>query len=179
MPWTNRRCRPTYSAMTGSATITAAALCCAKSTSQFEVNAMKLSVIVLVASERSMVAAKRNSFHDQTDTITPSVSTTGAAIGAMGAIEAVGLRIPEDVSVVGFDDIPFAATMHPPLTTVAQPTYELGRAAARTLFDLIDRGPEAGAPAHLLMDCALIVRGTTGRCAPASAAGPAGPAADG
>jgi DNA-binding LacI/PurR family transcriptional regulator len=105
--------------------------------------------------------------------------TDTIAIGAMGAIEAAGLRIPEDLSVVGFDDIPFAATMHPPLTTVAQPTYELGRAAARTLFDLIDRGPEAGAPTRLWMDCALIVRGTTGRCAPASAAGPAATVADG
>jgi DNA-binding LacI/PurR family transcriptional regulator len=93
--------------------------------------------------------------------------TDTIAIGAMGAIEAAGLRIPDDISVVGFDDIPFAATMHPPLTTVAQPAYELGRAAARTLFDLIDRGPQAAEAPRVWMDCAFVVRGTTGRCAPA------------
>jgi len=90
-------------------------------------------------------------------------ATATIAIGAMGAIEAAGLRIPEDLSVVGFDDTPFAETMHPPLTTVAQPTYDLGRVAARLLFDAIEGGVPDPAP-RVALDCALIIRGSTGSC---------------
>jgi LacI family transcriptional regulator len=93
--------------------------------------------------------------------------TDTIAIGAMGAIEASGRRIPEDVSVIGFDDIPFAATMHPPLATVAQPTYELGRTAARLLFEQIKRDDtpaEVQAPLRIVVECALVVRGSTGPC---------------
>lgn len=60
---------------------------------------------------------------------------------AFGVIEAArdrGLRIPDDLSVVGFDDIPQAAIVHPPLTTVRQPLEQMGRAATRMLLKLID-----------------------------------------
>jgi LacI family transcriptional regulator len=90
-------------------------------------------------------------------------ATDTIAIGAMGAIEAAGLRIPDDVSVVGFDDTPFAETMHPPLTTVAQPTYELGRVGARVLFDAIAGGVPDPTP-RIALDCALLIRGSTGPC---------------
>lgn len=61
---------------------------------------------------------------------------------AMGAIQqaaALGLRVPHDVSVIGFDDIPNAAYFAPTLTTVRQPAREMGHTVARQLFNLIDR----------------------------------------
>ncbi len=64
-----------------------------------------------------------------------------SAIGSMWAFHEAGLRIPEDVSVVGFDDIPGAAFANPGLTTVRQPLQRMGQIAAQTLVDLIeDRG---------------------------------------
>jgi len=51
------------------------------------------------------------------------------AIGAAAALREAGLRVPEDVSLVGFDDIDWAAYSNPPLTTVRQPRRELGRRA--------------------------------------------------
>jgi LacI family transcriptional regulator len=57
-----------------------------------------------------------------------------SASGVMEAVREHGLRIPGDVSVVGFDDIPQAAHVHPPLTTVRQPLEEMGRAATRMLL---------------------------------------------
>lgn len=56
------------------------------------------------------------------------------AFGAMEAIREHGLRIPEDLSILGFDDIPQAAGVHPPLTTVRQPLEAMGRVATQMLF---------------------------------------------
>lgn len=61
-----------------------------------------------------------------------------SAMGAMVAFQKSGLRIPEDVSVVGFDDIDFSAFALPPLTTVHQPLLEMGTVAAQTLLDRIE-----------------------------------------
>src|SRR5260370_1699886 len=52
------------------------------------------------------------------------------AFGAMRALRSAGRRVPDDVAVVGFDDIPSSPMSHPPLTTVRQPLYEMGRTAA-------------------------------------------------
>jgi LacI family transcriptional regulator len=59
------------------------------------------------------------------------------AIGAMCAAASVGLRVPQDLSVIGFDDIALAAFSSPPLTTIAQPKHQLGRLAARILLERI------------------------------------------
>jgi LacI family transcriptional regulator, galactose operon repressor len=56
-------------------------------------------------------------------------------VGALRAIRDADLRIPRDIAVVGFDDSPLAELMHPRLTVVAQPTYEIGRTAAELLAD--------------------------------------------
>ena len=61
--------------------------------------------------------------------------TDVAAVGAMHAAASLGLRLPADLSVVGFDDIALAKYMIPELTTVAQPIYEMGTLAARLLLD--------------------------------------------
>jgi LacI family transcriptional regulator len=62
-----------------------------------------------------------------------------SAIGAIRAFQQAGLRVPDDVSVVGFDDIQSAAYLSPPLTTVRQPLQEMGEIAARTLLDRIEK----------------------------------------
>ncbi len=58
-----------------------------------------------------------------------------AALGVLQGLNARGVRVPEDISVVGYDDLRFAAGLAPPLTTVNQPKYQLGRAAADLLMD--------------------------------------------
>lgn len=81
-----------------------------------------------------------------------------AALGCFSAARSAGLRIPADLSVAGFDDIPFAALACPPLTTVRQPGYEKGYAAARVALDLLRGRP--GADARLA--ARLVVRDSTG-----------------
>ena len=61
------------------------------------------------------------------------------AMGAIRAIHAAGLRVPEDVAVMGYDDIPTAADFSPALTTVRQPSNKIGQIAAQLLFNLIDK----------------------------------------
>ncbi|MCC7353110.1 MAG: LacI family DNA-binding transcriptional regulator [Anaerolineae bacterium] len=81
------------------------------------------------------------------------------AIGAIMAIEAAGLRIPEDLSVVGFDDIIFARSTRPPLTTVSQPALKIGEAAAETLLQMI-RTPNMPTQ-EMILDCDLVIRQST------------------
>lgn len=63
-------------------------------------------------------------------------------MGALGALADAGIRVAHDIGVVGFDDLPWARLMHPALTTVAQPTYEIGRSAADMLLERAGR-PDA------------------------------------
>jgi DNA-binding LacI/PurR family transcriptional regulator len=63
------------------------------------------------------------------------------AMGAIRSLHAAGLRVPEDVAVIGFDDIPTAADFSPALTTVRQPGKEVGQMAAQMLFSLIAGDP--------------------------------------
>jgi DNA-binding LacI/PurR family transcriptional regulator len=83
-----------------------------------------------------------------------------SALGAIRAIREAGLRVPEDVSVVGFDDIASAAYQNPGLTTVRQPLYEMGQRAADTLVARMER-PGQPAPRTISLEPSLIVRGTT------------------
>jgi LacI family transcriptional regulator len=80
------------------------------------------------------------------------------AIGALRALREAGLRVPEDVALMGFDDIPQAAHTDPPLTTVRQPIHRLGATAVDTLIDLIER-PEAG-PHRIVLPTDLVIRST-------------------
>ena len=61
-----------------------------------------------------------------------------SAIGVISALRESGRRIPEDISVIGFDDLRFSAFLTPPLTTVKAPTEQVGCTAARQLFELIN-----------------------------------------
>jgi LacI family transcriptional regulator len=86
------------------------------------------------------------------------------ALGAMDAVQELGLRIPEDISVVGFDDVPAAARARPPLTTVHQPLTRMGRAAVEMLLDLLDGRPLSNK--LVLLPTPLVVRESC--CPPAS-----------
>ena len=77
-------------------------------------------------------------------------------IGALNAIHEVECRIPDDIAVIGFDDLPWAISLNPPLTTVAQPTLEIGMCAAELLLDHI-ANPDR--PARMVvLETQLIVR---------------------
>ncbi|MFP8960652.1 LacI family DNA-binding transcriptional regulator [Streptomyces nanhaiensis] len=69
-----------------------------------------------------------------------------SAMGALRALRAAGRRVPDDVAVIGFDDIPLAAYTDPPLTTVRQPLRAMGGAAAALLLARIGAGPPDGLP---------------------------------
>jgi LacI family transcriptional regulator len=64
-----------------------------------------------------------------------------AAIGVMEALEQSSIRIPDEVSVVGFNDSRHSAFLNPPLTTIKAPTHEVGRIAAKNLFNIINKYP--------------------------------------
>ena len=83
------------------------------------------------------------------------------AIGAMSAALCAGVRVPEDLSIVGFDDAGFAAYTNPALTTVRQPIADLGRLGARTLIDAVV-SPVRPVAVRMSLDCSLIVRASTG-----------------
>lgn len=82
-----------------------------------------------------------------------------SALGAMSAIRKAGLRVPEDVSLIGFDDIPLAGQMHPALTTVRQPLSQMARAAVNLLLAMI-AGVEPPSP-QITLPTQLIIRDTT------------------
>jgi DNA-binding LacI/PurR family transcriptional regulator len=84
-----------------------------------------------------------------------------SAIGAIRALREAGLRVPDDVSVVGFDDIQAAAYQNPALTTVRQPLREMGELAARTLTQRVEAGNGAKFPRVISVDPELVIRETT------------------
>lgn len=86
------------------------------------------------------------------------------AMGCYDALAAEGLQCPADISVTGFNDMPFVDKLHPPLTTIRIPHYEMGETAARLLLDRLT-DPDARAETVLLKR-ELIVRGSTARARP-------------
>lgn len=83
------------------------------------------------------------------------------AIGAMQAARTLGLAVPRDLSVVGFDDIDLARYTDPPLTTVHQPIRRKGEEAVRLLLSMVEHRDTAP-PEHRRLETRLIVRGSTG-----------------
>src|SRR6266481_2371653 len=87
-----------------------------------------------------------------------------SAIGAIRALREAGRRVPDDVSVVGFDDIQSAAFQNPALTTVRQPLRQMGILAAETVLSRINAPAKSSThPKNILVEPELIVRETTAR----------------
>ena len=85
------------------------------------------------------------------------------AMGTIRALHEFGLRVPEDVSVLGFDDIESAAYQTRGLTTVQQPLREMGKTAAQVILSRVTKGNESdGEPEQILFEPRLVVRETTG-----------------
>ncbi|KIZ18489.1 LacI family DNA-binding transcriptional regulator [Streptomyces natalensis] len=80
------------------------------------------------------------------------------ALGAMDELKARGLRVPDDVALVSYDDVPWFAHTDPPLTVIAQPTRELGRVAVHTLLERIERRPADS----VLLPARLVTRHSCG-----------------
>lgn len=92
----------------------------------------------------------------------PSAVLGGAdmlALGALSAAREMGFSVPGDISIAGFDDIPFASYSHPPLTTVRVPAYEIGEKAVEVIVDTWKRG---GGGYHHCFDTKLMVRESCG-----------------
>lgn len=88
------------------------------------------------------------------------VASDMMSFGAMRAIQEAGLRIPEDVALVSFDDIPAAARHRPALTTIRQPIHQMGAIAAQTLIDQLDNDDTA-TPRRIILPTELVLRETT------------------
>jgi LacI family transcriptional regulator len=86
------------------------------------------------------------------------------AMGVMDAVRTHGLRVPEDISIIGFDDIPQASLIHPALTTINQPLEKMGRVATQKLLDLL-KNPQNAAD-RIELPTQLVVRDSC--CPPAN-----------
>lgn len=88
------------------------------------------------------------------------VASDVVAIGALGALREAGLSVPRDVALVGFDDVPMARYVEPPLTTVRLPAIELARKACEMLIPMIDgQMPQQN---QIILDTELVVRQSSG-----------------
>ncbi|HXG66171.1 MAG TPA: LacI family DNA-binding transcriptional regulator [Blastocatellia bacterium] len=94
-----------------------------------------------------------------------------SAIGAIRAFREAGLRVPEDVSVIGFDDVHAAAFHNPALTTIRQPLWQMGKLAAETLLQRIAAGPAAAYPRVLQVEPELVIRQSTASARTAAQSG--------
>ena len=83
-----------------------------------------------------------------------------SAIGAIWAFQEAGLCVPQDISVVGFDDVPLAVFSNPQLTTIRQPLLQMGQIAAKTLIDQIEK--KADFQSEIVIEPELVIRASTG-----------------
>jgi DNA-binding LacI/PurR family transcriptional regulator len=95
--------------------------------------------------------------------VPPTAVFAGSNLMTLGALQAIherGLNIPGEIAIVGFDDMPWAVSLEPPLTAVAQPAFEVGMAAARLI---LERLHEPGRPIrHIVLETNLVVRASCG-----------------
>ncbi len=88
------------------------------------------------------------------------IASDTMALGALRALREAGKRVPDDIAVVAYDDMPFAARTEPPLTTVRQPIHRAGFVAAETLMDLINE--RDGKPRRVILPTKLVIRESCG-----------------
>ena len=116
-------------------------------------------IVVGPASVAGGVAALDRAWRDGLRPTAVLAMSDAMAIGAMRAIRGLGLAVPSDVSVVGFDDIDIATHTDPPLTTIHQPIRRKGEEAVRLLLSVVHG--EASRPEHRRLETRLVVRGST------------------
>jgi alanine racemase len=121
----------------------------------------------LLAAADSLPAAGSPEAAEETPTALIAMADV-VALGAYQACRRLGLRIPEDLSVAGFDDIPAAAIAQPPLTTVRQPGREKGSVAAALVVALLEGGPVT----HRRLETELVVRNSLAAPRPVIASRP-------
>jgi LacI family transcriptional regulator, galactose operon repressor len=100
---------------------------------------------------KKLLSAKPDAIFAASDTM---------AIGAIRAVREAGLRVPDDIAVIGFDDLPIASQLEIKLTTVRQPIIQFGEKAVDTLIDLIENGIKPSR--RIIMETELIVRESCG-----------------
>jgi LacI family transcriptional regulator len=88
------------------------------------------------------------------------IASDTMAVGALRALKEAGLRVPADIGVAGFDDMPFAAQTEPSLTSTRQPIQHMGEVAARTLIDMINH--PVASHRHIILPTELMVRNSSG-----------------
>jgi len=88
------------------------------------------------------------------------VASDTMALGAMRALREAGRQVPDQVAMVGFDDLPQAATANPPLTTVRQPIQRAGALAVEMLIDILENGAEP--PRRIILPTELVIRASCG-----------------
>jgi LacI family transcriptional regulator len=122
----------------------------------------ELSAAAVVTAEAFTEAAGRTAMLELLEADAPTAVVAGndlLAIGCYDALDDLGLECPRDVSVVGFNDMPFIGRLRPPLTSVRVPQYELGVEAARLLLDRLSG--RSTTPRSVLLPVTLVVRGST------------------
>jgi LacI family transcriptional regulator len=91
------------------------------------------------------------------------VASDSMAIGALKALREAGKQVPQDVALVGYDDIPIASLIEPGLTTVRQPIERMGSMAAELLLSMLNHPTDGEAPAHrIILPTELVVRASCG-----------------
>jgi LacI family transcriptional regulator len=85
------------------------------------------------------------------------------ATGAFVSIKGHGLKIPDDIGLAGFSNTNVSSLLDPPLTTVEQPTFEIGKTAAQLLIEQIMNADKNFVPKSIVLKTHLIVRGSTYR----------------
>jgi DNA-binding LacI/PurR family transcriptional regulator len=118
------------------------------------------AIVVGPASIEGGIAAMRRATEDGMRPTGVLVMSDAMAIGVLRAAREMGLRVPEDLSVVGFDDIDISQHTNPPLTTVHQPIRQKGESAVRLLLSVVERRDQR--PEQIRLETRLIVRGSTG-----------------
>lgn len=118
-------------------------------------------VVVGPATIDGGTAAIRRAWEDGLRATAILAMSDAMAIGALRGLRELGLEVPEDASVVGFDDVDLATHTHPPLTTVHQPIRRKGEEAVQLLLTVVERR-DVSRPEHRRLETRLIVRGSTG-----------------
>lgn len=109
----------------------------------------------------SAYAAAQRMFDGKRRPTAVAVASDYMALGVVAAAIDIGLQVPRDVSVIGFDNIRLAAEVRPALTTVAQPMYEMGAEAASLLIRCITEGVPEGDQATVILPNRLVVRSSS------------------